>query len=304
MRKKRERGAKQKEAVGDTTEDRIKRLSYWGAAWMRFRQNKMALIAGILVLFLIVVSILTPFIAPYKYDETHYENAFEPPSFRFIFGTDEQGRDMYSRILYSLRNALIVAFGAQVVTLGVGLILGAIAGFRGGIVDSAVMRIVDIMYAFPTYLFNVILVTVLDRGLFTIFLAIGITNWAGIARLVRGQIMSLRQAEYIEAAKALGAKDSHIIIRYLLPNTLGPVIVSFMMGIPWAMITESALSLLGMGLRPPMPSFGNLLSAGNSNILGFPHLLIFPAVVFGIILMCFNFLGDGFRDALNPKSEV
>jgi ABC-type dipeptide/oligopeptide/nickel transport system permease subunit len=147
-------------------------------------------------------------------------------------------------------------------------------------------------------------VTVMGRGLFTIFLAIGVTGWADTARFVRGQVLSLRQADYVEAARALGAKDGRIIRKYLLPNTLGPIIIGFMMGIPGAMITESGLSLIGLGLRPPMPSFGNLLNLGNGAILGFPHLLIWPVVAFAFVLLSFNFLGDGLRDALNPRSEV
>lgn len=281
-----------------------KSVGYWGAAWRRFRRNKMALFSGVFVVALIILAAMAPIVAPYPYDETHYEHTFEGSSLRFLFGTDDLGRDMLSRILYSLRNALIVAFGAQTITLILGVLLGAIAGFRGGLVDTLIMRLVDIMYAFPTFLFNVILVTVLGRGLFTIFLAIGLVNWAGLARLVRGQILSLKQAEYVEAARALGAKDSYIITHYLLPNALGPIIISFTMGIPTAMMTESGLSLIGMGLRPPMPSFGNLLNSGNGMVLGFPHLLIWPALSFAIILLSFNFLGDGLRDALNPRSEV
>lgn len=282
----------------------VRGVSYWAAAWRRFKQNKMAVASGVFVIILVLVALFTPVIAPYRYDETHYDHVFEPPSLRFLFGTDELGRDLLSRILYSIRNALAVAFGSQVVVLFIGVLLGALAGFRGGLVDTVIMRIVDIMYAFPTFLFNVILVTVLGRGLFTIFLAIGLTGWAGLARLVRGQILSLKQMEFVEAARALGARDGHIIRKYLLPNALGPIIISFMMGIPWAMMTESALSLMGMGLRPPMPSFGNLLNIGNSMILGFPHLLVPPALIFGLILLSFNFLGDGIRDALNPRSEV
>lgn len=287
-----------------SNEKLTKGVSYWNTAWRRFKQNKMALLGGVMVIIFVLLAALAPVITPYKYDETHYEHSFESSSMKFLFGTDDLGRDMLTRILFSLRNALIVALGAQIITLVFGVLLGAIAGFRGGILDTLIMRFVDIMYAFPTFLFNVILVTVLGRGLFTIFLAIGVTGWAGLARLVRGQILSLKEAEYIEAAKAIGAKDRHIIFRYLLPNTLGPIIISFMMGIPWAMMTESALSLIGMGLRPPMPSFGNLLNIGNGMILGFPHLLIWPAIVFALILLSFNFIGDGLRDAFNPKSEV
>ncbi|MGE5598381.1 MAG: ABC transporter permease [Bacteroidota bacterium] len=256
------------------------------------------------VLVLVAVSILTPVIAPYPYDEAHYEHCFEGPSSKFIFGTDDLGRDMLSRIMWSLRNALVVAFGAQAVATVLGVLLGAVAGFRGGIIDTVIMRLVDIMFAFPTFLFNVILVSVLGRGLFTIFLAMGLVSWAGLARMVRGQILSLKNAEYVEAARAIGAKDGHIIRKYLLPNVLGLVIISFMMGIPGMMMTESGLSILGMGLRPPMPSFGNLLNTGTGQILGFPYLLIWPAVCFALILLSFNFLGDGLRDALNPRSEL
>lgn len=289
---------------GMARQNRQANQSYWGAAWQRFKMNKMAFLGGIMVAVLMLIAILAPYIAPYSYEESHYDHSFESSSLKFLFGTDDLGRDMLSRILYSLRNALTVAFGAQAITLILGVLLGAIAGFRGGIIDTLIMRLVDIMYAFPTFLFNVILVTTLGRGLFTIFLAIGLVSWAGLAQLVRGQILALKQAEYVEAARALGAKDGYIITRYLLPNTLGPIIISFMMGIPNAMMTESALSLIGMGLRPPMPSFGNLLNSGNGMILGFPHLLIWPAIIFGLILLSFNFLGDGLRDALNPRSDV
>lgn len=191
-------------------------VSYWAAAWRRFKQNRMAVASGIFVIALILIAILAPVIAPYRYDETHYDHVFEPPSLRFPFGTDDLGRDMLSRILYSLRNALIVAFGSQFVVLVIGVLLGALAGFRGGVVDTLIMRLVDVMYAFPTFLFNVILVTVLGRGLFTIFLAIGLTGWAGLARLVRGQILSLKQSEFVEAARALGARDGH---RTSVPKT-------------------------------------------------------------------------------------
>jgi ABC-type dipeptide/oligopeptide/nickel transport system permease subunit len=281
-----------------------KTVGYWGAAWRRYQKNRMAMIGGVFVVLLVLVAILTPWLAPAGYDSQNPEHAFEESSWQFLFGTDDLGRDMLSRILYSLRNALTVAFGAQIISLVLGLLLGAIAAYRGGVIDTIIMRFVDIMFSFPTFLFNVILVTVLGHGLFTIFLAIGLTNWAGLARLVRGQVLALKQAEYVEAARALGATDSHIIRQYLLPNTLGPIIISFMMGIPWTMITESALSLIGMGLQPPMPSFGNLLNNGSGAMMGFPHLLIWPAGVFALILLSFNFVGDGLNDAFNPKSEV
>jgi ABC-type dipeptide/oligopeptide/nickel transport system permease subunit len=276
---------------------------FWDSAFRRFKRNKMATLGAAAVILLLLLSILTPFVAPFPYDEQHVDHAFEGSSMKFFFGTDDLGRDMLSRVMYSLRNALLVAFCAQAITLVIGVGLGAIAGYRGGLVDGVIMRFVDIMYSFPTFLFNIVLVTAMGRGLFTIFLAIGLTQWAGLARLVRGQILSLKNAEYVEAARAIGAKDGHIIRKYLLPNVIGPIIIAFMGGIPWAMIAESGLSLLGMGLRPPMPSFGNLLNSGSGMVLGFPHLLVWPAVVFAIVLLSFNFLGDGLRDAFDPKSE-
>ncbi|NLG17919.1 MAG: ABC transporter permease [Fibrobacter sp.] len=263
----------------------------------------MALVSGIFVLLLVICGFLAPVISPYPYDEPHYENAFQSSSWQFIMGTDDLGRDQFSRLLFSLRNALLVALGSQLVALIIGVALGAIAGFRGGWIDSAIMRIVDIMFAFPTFLFNIILVTVLGRGLFTIFLAIGLTSWAGIARLMRGQIMFLRSSEFVEAARAIGAKDGHIIAKYLLPNTLGPIIVSVVFGIPGAIWQESGLALIGMGLNPPMPSWGNLMGAGMSMAMGFPHLLLWPALTFALTLLAITFMGDGIQDALNPRSE-
>jgi peptide/nickel transport system permease protein len=280
-----------------------KKKGYLKNAWERFCKHKMALLGLIFVLLLIVLGFGAPIFAPYGYDQTSYENTFQAPSFKYIFGTDDLGRDMFSRLIYSLRNALIVALGSQVIVLVIGIALGAIAGFKGGKVDNVIMRIVDIMFAFPTFLFNVILIAVMGRGLFTICIAIGVTQWAGLARLVRGQIMVLKQSDFIEAARAIGAKDSHIITKYLLPNTYGPIIVNIVFGIPTAIWMESGLALIGMGVRPPMPSWGNLMGQGMTMVMGYPYLLIWPAVTFGITLLSFTFLGDGLQEALNPRSE-
>ncbi|PMQ00781.1 MAG: peptide ABC transporter permease [Dictyoglomus sp. NZ13-RE01] len=281
-----------------------RRVSYWSAAWRRFKRNKMALIGGIYVIITLIMAIFTPWIAPYRYDETHYEHAFEPPSAKFIFGTDDLGRDMFSRILYALRNAYIVGFGSQLVTLIIGVTVGAIAGFRGGLIDTLLMRLVDIMYAFPTFLLNIILVAAFGRGLHIILLAIGITGWAGMARLVRGQVLWLRNSEFVEAARALGAKEGHIIRKYILPNMLGPIVISVAFGIPNGIWIESGMALLGMGVRPPMPSLGAMISYGLGVFLGLPHLAIFPTLFLTLTLLAFTFFGDGLRDALNPRSEV
>lgn len=279
-------------------------IGYWKAFWLRFKKNKMAVIGGVFVLILIALAILAPYIAPYPYDEPHYTRAFEGPSKDFIFGTDALGRDLFSRILYSLRNASIIGFGSQFVVLIIGGILGAVAGFKGGWIDKFIMSIVDIMFAFPTFLFNVILVTALGRGLFTIFLAIGLTGWAGMARLVRGQVLYLKNSEFVEAAKAAGASTFYIIRKHILPNMIGPILVNLAFGVPGAMMTESGLAVIGMGVRPPMPSWGNLIGEGIGMMMAFPHLLIFPAVTFAFTLISFTFLADGLRDAFNPRSEI
>ncbi len=281
-----------------------KRVSYWSAAWMRFKKNKMAVVGLIYIIAIIIISIFTPWIAPYGYDETHYSHTFEKPSRQFIWGTDDLGRDMFSRNLYAMRNALLIGFGSQIVVVIIGVIIGAIAGFRGGRLDTFLMRVVDIVYAFPTFLFNVILVTVLGRGLVTILIAVGLTGWAGMARLVRGVVMYLKHADFVEAARALGAKESYIIRKYILPNMLGPIIVSVAFGIPNGIWIESGLALIGMGVRPPMPSWGNMIGAGSAYIMAFPHIVIFPVVTFALTLLAFTYVGDGLRDALNPRSEV
>jgi len=281
-----------------------KKASYWSSVWRRFKSNKMALAGLIFIIIITVAAIFTPWIAPYGYDETNYAHTFEKPSRQFIWGTDDLGRDIFSRNLYAMRNALLIGFGSQAVVVIVGVIIGAIAGFRGGTVDTILMRIVDIMYAFPTFLFNVILVTALGRGIHIILLAIGITGWAGTARLVRGMVMSLKTADFVEAARALGAKEFHIIRKYVLPNMLGPIIVSVAFGIPNAIWMEAGLALVGMGVRPPMPSWGNMISAGTGYIMAFPHMVLFPALLFALTLLAFTYVGDGLRDAMSPKGEV
>ena len=281
-----------------------KKASYWSSVWRRFKSNKMALAGLIFIIIITIAAIFTPWIAPYGYDETNYAHTFEKPSRQFIWGTDDLGRDIFSRNLYAMRNALLIGFGSQAVVVIVGVIIGAIAGFRGGTVDTILMRIVDIMYAFPTFLFNVILVTALGRGIHIILLAIGITGWAGTARLVRGMAMSLRNADFVEAARALGAKEFYIIRKYILPNMLGPIIVSIAFGIPNAIWMEAGLALVGMGVRPPMPSWGNMISAGTGYIMAFPHMVLFPALLFALTLLAFTYVGDGLRDAMSPRGEV
>jgi peptide/nickel transport system permease protein len=262
----------------------------------RFRRNKLAVAGLVYILVLFTAAFLADWVAPYHYSTPSPPHALETSSAHHWFGTDELGRDMFSRILYSARNAIIVSFGAVIIGLAVGALVGAVSGFYGGVLDIVTMRVVDIMFAFPQFLLLVILVAVLGRGLGTMFVAIGITSWAGYARLVRGQILAAKNNDYVEAARCLGAGNGHIIRKYILPNIVGPIIVAVSFGIPAGMMAESAMSLIGMGLRPPMPSWGNLISAGMMEMYGFPHLVLWPALTFGVTLLAFTFVGDGLRE--------
>lgn len=262
----------------------------------KFKRNKLALVGLVYILVLLIISIAAPITAPYGYQEVDkgYEN--ESSSGSHWFGTDQLGRDLLSRNIYAARNAIGIGVGAVLVGLLIGAVIGAISGYYGGYIDMFLMRIVDIMIAFPQILLMVLLVAVMGRGLTTIFVAIGLTTWAGYARLIRGQVLQAKNNEYVEAAKCLGAKDPYIITKYIFPNILGPIIVMVSFGIPDAMMAESGMSLIGMGLRPPMPSWGNLIADGTIQILGLPHLVFFPAITFAFTLLAFTFIGDGLRE--------
>lgn len=262
----------------------------------KFKRNKLALVGLIYIMVLLIISIAAPITAPYGYQEVDkgYEN--EASSGSHWFGTDQLGRDLLSRNIYAARNAIGIGVGAVLVGLLIGAVIGAISGYYGGYIDMFLMRVVDIMIAFPQILLMVLLVAVMGRGLTTIFVAIGLTTWAGYARLIRGQVLQAKNNEYVEAAKCLGAKDPYIITKYIFPNILGPIIVMVSFGIPDAMMAESGMSLIGMGLRPPMPSWGNLIADGTIQILGLPHLVFFPAITFAFTLLAFTFIGDGLRE--------
>lgn len=273
-------------------------------AWNRFRKNPLAVVGGVWLAIIFITAVIGPVVAPHTYLQANYMAANQPPSWRYPFGTDNLGHDVFSQVLYSIRFACIIAVGATAISLAIGSVLGMWAGMRGGIVDTVIMRLVDLMFAFPSYFLNLILVVDLGRGLFPIFLSIGITQWAGYARMVRGLVLNVKESEMVEAARSLGAKPSHIARKYLLPNIIGTIIVQISFGMPYAMTQDAALSVVGMGLRPPMPSFGNMLTAGGAAILGYPWLLYFPATVFALTLMSFLFVGDGLQDALNPKGGM
>lgn len=271
----------------------------------------MAVIGGVVVVLLILVALVAHWIAPYDPTRQNYSAISQPPGGQYILGTDTLGRDQLSRLIYGTRIAVAVGIFTQFIIIAIGIPIGAIAALLGGRVDNLLMRFTDIVYAFPDLLLIILLSTVLREhplkavggGLLIIFFAIGIANWVGIARLTRGQILSLKERDFVEAARALGAGNWHIIRHHLVPNALGPIIVSVTFGIPFAIFTEATLSFLGLGITPPNPSWGSMIQDGYQAIFAYPYLVLFPAVAIAITLLAFTFLGDGLRDALDPRMK-
>jgi peptide/nickel transport system permease protein len=269
--------------------------------WSRYRRNKLAVFGLGWVALFFVIGVIGPWIAPHNYAYTNFLAANQPPSWQYPFGTDSVGHDMLSEILWSVQNALEIALGATFISFLVGAALGLWAGLKGGIADQIVMRLVDFMFAFPTYFLDLILVTTFGRGLAPIMFAIGVTGWAGYARLIRGLTLRLREGEMVEAARALGSTQRHIMMAYLWPNVRNSMLVALAFGIPGDLTVMAGLSVVGMGLRPPLPSFGNMIAQAGTNVLGFPWLLYFPAGIFAITLLSFLFVAEGLQDALDPK---
>jgi len=280
-----------------------KGTSLWDDALHRLRKNRLAMVGLIYLVFILVICLLTPWIAPYGYEEQNLRLGASAPSAEHWLGTDTFGRDLLTRILYGGRVSLLVGFIATSVALVIGVTYGAIAGYAGGKVDNILMRLVDILYALPFMIFIILLMVVFGRNLFLLFLAIGAVEWLVMARIVRGQVQSLRQQEYVEAAMSLGLSPAAIIFRHLIPNALGPVIVYTTLTIPNVMLLEAFLSFLGLGIQPPESSWGLLISYGVETMEEYPWLLIYPGLALTLTLFAFNFLGDGLRDALDVKAS-
>ncbi|HBD11696.1 MAG TPA: peptide ABC transporter permease [Porticoccaceae bacterium] len=284
-----------------TALDAEKGVSLWQDAWLRLRKNKLALTGLVVLITMCVLAILTPWIAPYGYERQDLALGATPPSPQHWLGTDTLGRDLLTRLLYGGRVSLAVGFIATTVALVIGVLYGTIAGYFGGRIDAVMMRIVDILYALPFMIFIILLMVVFGRNILLLFLAIGAVEWLTMARIVRGQVQSLRQQEFVEAAISLGLSQWTIIRRHLIPNTLGPVIVYTTLTIPSVMLFEAFLSFLGLGIQPPQSSWGLLISYGVETMEEYPWLLIFPGVALSMTLFALNFLGDGLRDALDPR---
>jgi len=277
--------------------------SLWLDAWIKLGKNRLALSGLVILLFLIIISLLTPWIAPYSYEEQNLMLGATAPSAAHWLGTDIFGRDMLTRIMYGGRVSLMVGFIATAVALVIGILWGAVAGFVGGRLDAVMMRIVDIMYALPFMIFIVLLMVVFGRNILLLFVAIGAVEWLTMARIVRGQVMTLRKQEFVEAAYSMGLSKWAIIRRHIIPNTLGPVIVYTTLTIPSVMLLEAFLSFLGLGIQPPQSSWGLLINYGVETMEEYPWLLIFPGITLSLTLFALNFLGDGLRDALDPRAS-
>ena len=291
-------------AAGSAVTESARPRGQWARAWDRFRANRLALGSLVFCGLLVLLAVTAPLIAPHHYAETDYDARLAPIGTEgHPLGTDLLGRDIASRLVYGLRTALLVAFGAEVTALVLALVIGLVAGYRGGRIEQGLMGFTDVMYAFPSYLFAVVLVTVLGRSLFALMLAIGIASWVTQARLVRAQVLTLKQREYVEAARAMGARGPTIAVKYILPNAIGPILVTTSFAIPAAISAEAGLALLGLGVQPPTPSWGAMITDGMRYLLAAPHVMVFPALLFALTLLAFTWVGDGLRDAFDPTAE-
>ena len=291
------------DAVLDGSE--IKGRSLWYDAWRRLKKNRAALVAVSLLGLMTALVIVGPLISPYDFDYTDWDHVPEAPSLetRHYFGTDAVGRDLYVRTLHGGRISLLIGVVATLVSLLIGISWGATAGYLGGRIDNLMMRIVDILYAMPFMFFVILLMVFFGRNILLIFVAIGAINWLDMARIVRGQTISLKQREFVEAAVACGVSTPRIIFRHIVPNLLGVVIVYVTLTIPQVILVESFLSFLGLGVQEPHTSWGALVNEGAQEIETAVWMLVFPAVFLALTLFCFNFIGDGLRDALDPKDR-
>jgi oligopeptide transport system permease protein len=307
-----------------------KERSLWGDAWRRLSRNRAALVSIVIIVFFAIVAIFAPVIAPHNPvlqtsnnslrlpAWVHDANATRTGNSSYLLGTDAVGRDLFSQLIYGTRVSLIVGFIPQIVILIIGVTIGLVAGFMGGRVDNLLMRFTDIIYAFPDTLFVITIATAFREtwlgqtfiGLLLIFIAFSIVAWTGMARLVRGQVLSIKEKEFVEAARTVGVSTPKILFGHILPNSLAPIIVAVTFGIPGAIISEAVLTFIGVGMRPsldpnnPFPtSWGSMLLDGYTNINSTPYMLLFPVICVGLLTMAFTFLGDGLRDALDPRDQ-
>jgi oligopeptide transport system permease protein len=307
--------------VPATFERNVKVDSFWSSAWRQFRKNRLAVVSAWFIITLALIAVVVPFLLPQTYAEQDLSVSLQEPSLAHPMGTDELGRDLMTRLIFGARVSLTVGIVVQAVILLIGVPAGLIAGYVGGKVDMLIMRVVDVLYAMPNLLFVILIMTFLrgnfgeeptgftklladfdskTGGLIGVYIGLGLVSWLTIARIVRGNTMSLMEKEYVEAARGLGAGHGAIMRKHLLPNTIAPIVVAATLGIPGAILYEAGISFLGLGVIPPMPSWGLMISEAIPQMRSHPYMLIFPASALSLTVLAFNFLGDGLRDALDP----
>jgi len=318
--------SKEKEKFKDETVI-LKRpeVSLWKDAFRRMCKNKMSVLGAIIIIALLILAIFAPYIAPYHYAEGNLKDNYAKPGDKYLLGADFMGRDVLSRIIYGTRISLSVGIIGALTSFIIGILYGVISGYYGGKIDNIMMRFVDIMYGFPTLLLIILMMVLfkstfaittpgtiagtlsaIDKafgGLFFIFIGIGITAWIGMARIARGMALSLREKEFVEAARATGNSNIQIMMKHILPNLIGPCVVAVTLRIPRFITFEAFLSFIGLGVNPPTPSWGMMISEGYRAIRSYPHLALYPGIALAITMLAFNFLGDGLRDALDPRMK-
>lgn len=276
-------------------------LTYWADAWRRLKENKLAIMSIIILIVVVAMAFIGPHLRPWSYDDQDFSVINKGPDSEHWFGTDDLGRDLFVRCWQGAKISLFIALISTIINVTIGIIYGGISGYLGGKTDMIMMRIVEIIYSIPELLWVILLMVVIGQGLGTIILAISITGWGGMARIVRGQILQIKQMEYVLAAKTLGADTSRIITKHLVPNTMGPIIINLTFQVPGAIFTEAMLSYIGLGLPEPIASWGTLAQRGTRMLLIHPYQLLFPALLISITMLALNILGDGLRDSLDPR---
>ena len=276
-------------------------LSYWSDAWRRFKQNKLAMVSACILLVIIAFTVIQPMVSPYEYDEQDLFSTNQGPSAAHLFGTDDLGRDIFTRCWMGARVSLTIAFVVALLNGTIGILYGGISGYFGGLADNLMMRFCELIASIPQMLWVVLLILVMKPGVFPIIIAIAATGWIGMARLFRGQVLSLKESEFVMASRTMGAGSFWIILKHLLPNSMSPIIIAMANVIPGAIFSESFLSYIGLGIPLPLSSWGTLAADGANKLLTYPYQLFFPALLICITMLCFNLMGDGLRDALDPR---
>ena len=300
-------------SIGTTMPAKRRSNSLWADGWRRLKKNKVAIGSAVIIVVTCLVGIFAEWLAPYSFEEQYIDHVLEPPSSRFLLGTDNLGRDLLSRLIYGARMSMAVGIFTAVISLVLGTLYGAFSGWMGGKVDSVLMRIIDILYSIPTLVLLILIKVIFDsitlfenpelRALTGILAALSVVGWVTLARVVRGQVLQVKQMAYVESARALGARGIWIVIRHVFPNILGPIVVLLTFQIPSNILIESFLSFLGLGLQPPYSSWGVLANEGWKSLRTYPHLMISPGLALFVTMLAFNLFGDGLRDAFDPQMK-